>query len=37
MGIHHNIDPVESDKLVQTFQYLADREYVDRERVGLGR
>ena len=36
MAIHHNIDPVESDKLVQAFQYLAGREYVDQERVGLG-
>ena len=36
MGIRHNIDPVESDKLVQTFQYLADRAYAERKRVGLG-
>ena len=36
MAIHHNIDPVESDKLVQAFQHLAGREYVDQERVGLG-
>ena len=36
MAIHHNLDPVEVDRLVQAFQYLADREYVDQERVGLG-
>ena len=36
IGIHHDIDPVEADKLVQAFQYLVERQYVDQDRVGLG-
>ncbi len=36
MGLHANIDPVEPEKLVRAFQYLAGRDYVDPERVGLG-
>ena len=36
MGLHANIDPAEPEKLVLAFQYLEDRDYVDRDRVGLG-
>ena len=36
MGLHANIDPAEPEKLVRAFQYLEGRDYVDRERVGLG-
>ena len=36
MGLQANIDPAGPDKLVWAFRYLADRDYVDRERVGLG-
>ena len=36
VGLRANIDPDGPDKLVWAFLYLADREYVDRERVGLG-
>ena len=36
MGLHANIDPAEPEKLVRAFQFLEGRDYVDRERVGLG-
>lgn len=36
MGLHANIDADEPEKLVQAFQYLEGRDYVDPERVGLG-
>ena len=36
MGLHANIDPAEPEKLVWAFQYLEERGYVDRTRVGLG-
>ena len=36
LGLHANIDPDEPEKLVQAFQYLEGRDYVDRKRVGLG-
>ena len=36
MGLHANIDPAETEKLVWAFQYLEERGYVDRNRVGLG-
>ena len=36
MGLHANIDPAEPEKLVLAFQFLEGRDYVDRERVGLG-
>ena len=36
MGLQANIDPDEPEKLVWAFQYLEGRDYVDRERVGLG-
>ena len=36
MALRANIDIVELDNLVWAFQYLAERDYVDRERVGLG-
>ena len=36
MGLDANIDPDEPEKLVWAFQYLEERGYVDRDRVGLG-
>ena len=36
IGLHANIDPDEPEKLVQAFQYLEGRDYVNRKRVGLG-
>ena len=36
MALQANIDIAELDNLVWAFQYLAERDYVDRERVGLG-
>ena len=36
IGLHANIDPDEPEKLVQAFQYLEGRDYVNRNRVGLG-
>ncbi len=36
MGLYANIDPDEPEKLVWAFQYLEERGYVDRDRVGLG-
>ena len=36
MGLHANIEPDEPEKLVWAFQYLEERGYVDRDRVGLG-
>ena len=36
MALRANIDIAELDNLVWAFQYLAERDYVDRERVGLG-
>ena len=36
MGLQAKIDPAGPDQLVWAFRYLADRDYVDRERVGLG-
>ena len=36
MGLQANIDPDEPEKLVWAFQYLEERGYVDRDRVGLG-
>ena len=36
MGLQSNIDPDEPEKLVWAFQYLEERGYVDRDRVGLG-
>lgn len=36
LGLQANIDPTEPEKLVLAFQYLEGREYVDRDRVGLG-
>ena len=36
LGLHANIDPSEPEKLVIAFQYLEGRDYVDRDRVGLG-
>ena len=36
MGLHSNIDPAEPENLVWAFQYLEERGYVDRNRVGLG-
>ena len=36
MGLHANIDTAEPEKLVWAFQYLEERDYVDRDRVGLG-
>ena len=36
MALQNNIEPLEIDNLVWAFQYLRGREFVDRERVGLG-
>ena len=36
MGLRHNIDPAEIENLVWAFQYLASREFVDRDRTGMG-
>ena len=36
MGLQANIEPDEPEKLVWAFQYLEERGYVDRDRVGLG-
>ena len=36
MALQANIDISELDNLVWAYQYLAERDYVDRERVGLG-
>ena len=36
MALRANIEPAETGNLVWAFQYLAEREYVDPERVGLG-
>ena len=36
MALKANIDPAETGNLVWAYQYLAEREYVDPDRVGLG-
>jgi len=36
MALKANIEPAETGNLVWAYQYLAEREYVDPERVGLG-
>ena len=36
MALQYNIDPSEIDNLVWAFQYLREREFVDRNRVGMG-
>lgn len=36
MALQANIEPAETGNLVWAFQYLAEREYVDPERTGLG-
>ncbi len=36
MALQANIDPAETGNLVWAFQYLAEREYSDPDRVGLG-
>ena len=36
MALQANIEPTETGNLVWAFQYLAEREYVDPQRVGLG-
>ena len=36
MALRANIEPAETGNLVWAFQYLAEREYVDPDRVGLG-
>ena len=36
MALKANIEPAETGNLVWAFQYLAEREYVDLDRVGLG-
>jgi acetyl esterase/lipase len=36
MGLQHNIDPKEIENLVWAFQYLESRDYVDKDRVGMG-
>ena len=36
MALQHNIDPSEIENLVWAFQYLREREFVDRDRVGMG-
>ena len=36
MALQHNIDPVELENLVWSFQYLAGLDFVDPDRVGLG-
>lgn len=36
MGLQHNIDPKEIDNLVWAFEYLKSRDFVDRDRVGMG-
>ena len=36
MALRANIEPAETGNLVWAYQYLAEREYVDPDRVGLG-
>ena len=36
MGLQHNIDPAEIENLVWAFRYLANLDYVDPDRVGMG-
>ena len=36
MALQSNIDPSELENLVWAFQYLREREFVDRRRVGIG-
>ena len=36
MALRANIEPAETGNLVSAYQYLAEREYVDPERTGLG-
>ena len=36
MALKANIEPAETGNLVWAYQYLAEREYVDPDRVGLG-
>ena len=36
MALQFNIDPSEVENLVWAFQYLRSREFVDRDRVGIG-
>ena len=36
MALQSNIDPSEIENLVWAFQYLSEREFVDRHRVGIG-
>ena len=36
MALHSNIDPSEIENLIWAFQYLREREFVDRHRVGIG-
>ena len=36
MALQFNIDPTEIENLVWAFQYLREREFVDRQRVGIG-
>ena len=36
MALQYNIDPSEIENLVWAFQYLGEREFVDRHRVGIG-
>ena len=36
MALQYNIDPSEIENLVWAYQYLREREFVDRNRVGIG-
>ena len=36
MALRHQLDPDEPDKLVSAYLYLAEQDYVDPERVGIG-
>ncbi|PKB78421.1 MAG: hypothetical protein BZY88_18440 [SAR202 cluster bacterium Io17-Chloro-G9] len=36
MALQNNIDPAEIENLVWAFQYLKERDFVDRRRVGIG-
>ena len=36
MALQYNMDPSEIENLVWAFQYLREREFVDRNRVGMG-
>ena len=36
MALQYNIDPTEIENLVWAFEYLREREFVDRDRVGIG-